>query len=142
MLEKSQTTSPADQDDFDIHNPAFVVEPYPTYNQLRDNCPVMHSYLYGGIWLLTRYEDVRTAALDWQSYTSSVPGVTAIPIITQRTEPMLPIELDPPLHSRYRALINPVFSKARIEEIRPKVEAIATRLIDELFERGGGGPGS
>jgi cytochrome P450 len=36
--------------------------------------------------------------------------VTAIPIITPRTEPMLPIELDPPLHSRYRALVQPVFS--------------------------------
>jgi cytochrome P450 len=64
--------------------------------------------------------------------------VTAIPIITQRTEPMLPIELDPPLHSHYRALMSPVFSKARIVAMEPQVRAIATRLIDNLIEQGGG----
>jgi cytochrome P450 len=99
---------------------------------------VIHSRHYGGFWLLTRYEDVRNAALDWQTYTSGVPGVTAIPIITRRTEPMLPIELDPPLHSRYRALLSPVFSKERIARMRPTIEAIARRLVDRLIEQGGG----
>ncbi len=125
-------------DDMDIHEPEFVLNPYPTYMQLREKCPVMHSHHYGGLWLLTRYEDVRKAALDWQTYTSSVPGVTAIPIITRRTKPMLPIELDPPLHSRYRALLSPVFSKKRIADMRPNIETIARRLVDRVIEHGGG----
>ncbi len=122
----------------DIHESAFVADPYPTYHQLRHQCPVLHSERYGGFWLLTRYEDVKQATLNWRTFTSSVVGVTAIPIITPRTEPMLPIELDPPLHSRYRALVNPVFSNARIEELRPKVTAIASALVDHLIEQGGG----
>ncbi len=124
--------------EIDIHEPSFVRDPYPTYDQLREKCPVMHSDLYEGFWLLTRYEDVKQAATNWRTYTSSVPGVTAIPIIMRRTEPILPIELDPPLHSRYRALVNPVFSSQRIEAMRPRVLAIATSLIDRLVERGGG----
>ncbi|MGH9845007.1 MAG: cytochrome P450, partial [Blastocatellia bacterium] len=127
-----------DKMEIDIHEPSFVLDPYPTYDQLREKCPVMHSDLYGGFWLFTRYEDVKQAATGWRTYTSSVPGVTAIPIITQRTEPQLPIELDPPLHSRYRALVNPVFSSRRIEAMRPRALAIATSLIDRLIERGGG----
>ena len=138
MTTPTQGDQPEDHDNLDIHAPDFVADPHPTYARLRSACPVMHSQGYGGFWLLTRYQDVRKAALDWQTYTSSVVGVTAIPIITQRSEPMLPIELDPPLHSRYRALMSPVFSKERIAPMRPRIEAIARRLLDRLLERGGG----
>ncbi len=88
--------------------------------------------------MLTRYEDVKQAAIDWHTYTSSVPGVTAIPVINPRTEPMLPIELDPPQHSKYRALVQPVFSSARIAAIRPTVQSIAEELIQKLTAAGGG----
>jgi cytochrome P450 len=114
MGEQSAASVPGAGDDVDIHESSFVMDPFPVYSRLRDECPVMRSERYGGFWLLTRYEDVKRAALDWRTFTSSVVGVTAIPIITQRTEPQLPIELDPPLHSRYRALVNPVFSSARL----------------------------
>ena len=122
----------------DIHDPTFARDPYPTYERLRAECPVQHNGLYGGFWLLTRYADVRHAAVDWRTFTSSVVGVTAIPVITRRTEPMLPIELDPPLHSRYRALVGPVFAQPRIEAMRPRVAAIAARLVDRLLENRGG----
>jgi cytochrome P450 len=122
----------------DIHDPAFVQNPYPVYQQLREHCPIMHSDLYLGFWLLTNYDDVKKIALEWRSYTSSVPGRNAIPAIIRRTEPLLPIECDPPLHSRYRALVNPVFSSARIEQIRPRIEAIARGCVDKLLAQGGG----
>jgi cytochrome P450 len=138
MTTQSDSGKAEDFDNIDIHEPNFVLDPYPTYEHLRAECPVVHSEHYGGFWLLTRYEDVRSAALDWQTYTSSVAGVTAIPIITPRTEPMLPIELDPPRHSRYRALMSPVFAKQRIAVMQPRIEAIAGRLVDRLLAQGGG----
>ena len=122
-------------EDFDIHDPAFAADPYPTYERLRRECPVVHGEKHGGYWLLTRYEDVRQATRDWKTFTSGVPGVTSIPVATRRTEPQLPLELDPPLHSRYRALVNPVFSPARIEALRPRVEAIASQLVDAILDR-------
>ena len=64
------------------------------------------------------------AAKDWQTFTSSVPNMTAIPSSHHRTEPDLPIELDPPLHTRYRQLIGPVFSRHVVEELRPAVHEI------------------
>jgi cytochrome P450 len=125
--------APPERDDLDIHDPAFARDPYPIYDALRANCPVSRGEKYGGYWLLTRYDDVREAARDWRTFTSSVPGVTSIPAAARRTEPQLPLEVDPPLHSRYRALVNPVFSPARIERLRPRVAALATRLVDDLL---------
>jgi cytochrome P450 len=127
-------------DDFDIHEPSFVLNPYPAYDDLRRECPVVHGSKYGGYWLLTRYEDVLDAVRDWRTYTSSVVGNTAIPQITRRSpdDPALPIELDPPLHSRYRSLINPVFSPQRIEVLRPAIAALVVQLVDRFVERGGG----
>jgi cytochrome P450 len=116
-------------DDFDIHDPAFAACPFAINRELRERDPVHASKRYGGFHLLTRYADVRAAALDWRRFTSSVVGVTAIPVITPRTEPQLPIEIDPPLHSTYRALVNPTFAPARIAELRPRqtIETIAAR---------------
>src|SRR5690242_2296523 len=132
---------PAD-DLLDIHAPDFVRDPFPTYAELRAGCPVVHcnNYMqaFGGFWLLTRYADVKQAAVDWRTFTSSVPGVTAIPVITRRTEPALPIELDPPLHSRYRALVAPVFSAQRVVALQPQVAASARALAQTVAAQGGG----
>ncbi len=119
----------------DIHSEAFVRDPHATYAELRSKCPVMRSLLYGRFWLLTKYEDVKSAALDWKTYTSSVVGVTAIPIITPRTEPQLPIEVDPPLHSRYRALMASVFSPTRVELLQPRIAGLASACIERILAR-------
>jgi cytochrome P450 len=123
-------------DDFDIHDPAFAACPFVVYDKLREGEPIHPSERYGGFHLLTRYADVRAAALDWRRFTSSVVGVTAIPVVTPRTEPQLPIELDPPLHSTYRALINPTFGPARIAKLEHEVEALAARLLAGMAEAG------
>jgi cytochrome P450 len=119
-------------------DPAFSKDPAPLWANLRKDCPVARSEDHGGFWVLSRYEDVRKAALDWRTFTSSVVGVTAIPQITPRTQPMLPIELDPPQHSRYRALVAPVFSAERVAEITPGVTALIRARLAALHKAGRG----
>jgi cytochrome P450 len=124
---------------FDPHTPEFIADPYPTYEHLRARCPVAHSDRYmGGFWLITRYADVRAALSDWRTFTSSVAGVTAIPMITQRTRPTPPIELDPPRHTRYRNLVGPLFRRQRVEELEPALRAMTAGLIDPIVARGSG----
>ncbi|HEX5828146.1 MAG TPA: cytochrome P450 [Candidatus Limnocylindrales bacterium] len=123
---------------FDQHDPGFIRDPARVFGPIREEHPVLHSDRYGGFWLLTRYEDVTAAALDCEGLTSAVPGTTLIPSTQPRTEPLLPLELDPPEHTRYRALVNPLFAKPRIDTMRPALEALATRLL-EPFARDGGG---
>src|SRR4051812_43511653 len=127
---------PTIPEDVDIHDPAFVHEPFAAFEKLRHDCPLARSNRHGGFWLMTRYEDVRAAAINWRDYTSSVAGVTAIPVITPRTEPMLPIEIDPPRHSRYRALVNPVFAPERVQEITPRIKALARSIVDSMGATG------
>src|SRR4051795_1737671 len=123
---------------FDHHAPEFVEDPERVIAPIREACPVVHSDRYGGFWLLSRYDDVTSAALDHEAFSSAVPGTTLIPPTQPRTEPLLPIELDPPEHSRYRALVNAVFAKPRIDAMRPGLEALATRLLEPFAVKGGG----
>jgi len=123
---------------FDHHDPRFVRDPESIFGPIRDEQPLLHSDLYGGFWLLTRYDDVTAAALDHESFTSAVVGTTLIPPSQPREYPLLPIELDPPEHTLYRALVNPLFAKPRIEAMRPALEALATRLLEPIARQGGG----
>jgi cytochrome P450 len=124
--------------DFDHHDPAFLEDPSPTYLGLQAASPVVRSPHYGGFWFLHRAEDVRAVAKDWRRFSSAVPDVTAIPSSHPREEPDLPIEIDPPQHTRYRQLVSPVFTRHRVEEMRPGVQAIASSLLDNLLREGRG----
>jgi cytochrome P450 len=123
---------------FDHHDPRFVEHPDSVIGPIREQHPLVHSDLYGGFWVLTRYADVTAAALDHESFTSAVVGTTIIPPSQPREYPLLPIELDPPEHTRYRALVNALFAKPRIEALRPELEALATRLLEPIVAAGRG----
>ena len=43
---------------------------------------------------------------------------------------------DPPLHTRLRLLLNPLFTPTAVEQYRPMVRGIVTRLLDDLEGRG------
>jgi len=123
---------------FDHHDPRFVQDPDSVTGPIREEQPLLHSDLYGGFWLLTRYDDVRRAALDHESFTSAVVGTTVIPPSQPREHPLLPIELDPPEHTFYRGLVNALFSKRRIDALRPELEALASSLLERIVRNGGG----
>ena len=98
----------------------------------------MHSDLYGGFWLLTRYDDVTRAALDHESFTSAVVGTTVIPPSQPREHPLLPIELDPPEHTllpraRQRALLEAAHRGAA-----PGARGARDALLEPIARNGGG----
>jgi cytochrome P450 len=113
----------------DPNSPEFIRDPYPTYRELRDRCPVAHSDQFGGFWMLSRYRDVREAARDPQLFSSS-QGVTLPPV--GNPMPFLPIELDPPEHSKYRKTMQTWFSVRAIEKLEPTVREIVSGLIDDI----------
>ena len=115
---------------FDHNDPDFVADPYPMYTTMRERCPVLRSDRYGGYWILSRHEDVRDALLDWETFSSATPGTTTIPTSVRRTFNEIPLEVDPPEQTRYRAIVNPWFSKNTCERLEPQIRRIATDLID------------
>lgn len=127
-----------DRTSFDHHDPEFVAHPHPVLAEIRERHPILHSDRHGGFWLLSRYEDVAQAAIDWQRFTSSVVGTTVIPPSQPRDYPQLPIELDPPKHTLYRSIVNGIFAKSRVEALRADLHAMAGSLLRPIAARGRG----
>jgi len=123
---------------FDHNAPDFIANPYPVYAHLQEHDPVHFSENYGGYYVLTQYEDVRNALLDWQLFSSARPGVTSIPASVKRDFQEIPLEVDPPEHTPYRKLISGFFTRKAIRELEPGFRDIAKELLTPMAAKGGG----
>lgn len=123
---------------FDHNAPGFIADPYPVYSELRAEDPAHFSQAYGGYYVLTRYDDVRNALLDWQLFSSARPGVTSIPMSVKRDFQEIPLEHDPPEHTLYRQLISRFFTRNAIRQLEPGFRDIARELLVPLAEAGRG----
>ena len=128
---------PADAQ-FDHNSATFIEDPYPLYERLREQDPVHFSDRYNGYFVLTRYEDVRRALLDWHVFSSAQPGVTSIPMSVQRDFQEIPLEVDPPEHAEYRRLVSDLFTRNAIAKLEPGIRRIAAELLEPLREAGCG----
>lgn len=79
------------------------------------------------------YNAVRAAAKDFDTYSSDLLGDRDV-----RTYRQLPLEADPPRHTKFRAAVQPLFMGEAIAKHRPAFEAHALNLIDKLRSAGGG----
>jgi cytochrome P450 len=50
--------------------------------------------------------------------------------------PMIPLNVDPPNHSKYRKLLDPMFAPRRMEEQETEITRRANGFIDEFIDRG------
>jgi cytochrome P450 len=121
-------------ENFDHHDPKFGMDPYPVYERMVRECPIKFSPNYGGFWVFTGYEE---AHWGWQNYEllATAPSVS-VPKGLGNHRPLLPIEVDPPIHNKYRSLIAPVFSPGRVAAQEPELRAICNELIDTFIDRG------
>jgi len=80
--------------------------------------------------MLLRHEEVRKAAKDWQTFSSDAPFRVPIPSEEAvRTMRQLPIETNPPEHTAYRAIVEPIFQRAKDPAVIARVEA----MIDDML---------
>lgn len=50
--------------------------------------------------------------------------------------PLIPLNVDPPEHSKYRKLLDPLFAPRRMDEYESEIVERANRYIDNFIERG------
>ncbi|MFG1923126.1 cytochrome P450 [Cryptosporangium sp. NPDC048952] len=96
--------------------------------------PVVHSDRRGGFWLLTDYDDVRSALRDPATFSSA----SGHRIPTDGTQRAIPIDFDPPLHTAYRRLMATALTPARVREMKPFLERTITDLVGRFAAAGGG----
>jgi cytochrome P450 len=123
---------------------AFIQDRHALYERLRQDNPVCQAIMPDGlrVWLVTRYEDARAALV---SPALSKSSRRASPLHDQqerdeggqRAFPATVLEshmlnMDPPDHTRLRRLVSKAFTLRRVELLRPRIEEIVARLLDDL----------
>jgi cytochrome P450 len=74
---------------------------------------------------------VKDAARDWERFSSDLQGDPDV-----RTFRQLPLEVDPPAHAIYRAILAPIFARPAVLALRPRLSEIARDLVRTFAERG------
>jgi cytochrome P450 len=113
--------------DYDHFDQRYIVDPYEFWAALRDQEPVARSDHHGGFWIVSRYADIMAAACDPATF-SSQDGTGTPPIPTK----LLPIDTDPPLHQKYRKIINPWFTPQAVRAHEDEWRTLAKELVAEL----------
>lgn len=85
----------------------------------------------GGSARLTSLADVRAAAKDWQRFSSRLQGDPDV-----RDYPQLPLEVDPPEHATYRALLEPILGRRAVGALEPELRRISRGLVAGFARRG------
>lgn len=128
-----------------ILSPEFKANPFPLLARLRAEQPVCRVTLPDKtpVWLVTRYEDVRTLLTDDRFAKSRYNALTPEQL---RKQPWVPptfrplertmVDLDPPDHTRLRQFVHKAFTPRLIEQMRDRVQTLANDLLDAVALKG------
>ena len=123
----------------------FYSNPYPYYDRIRQAVPVFKWQQYNH-WCFARHEDVNALLRDRrfgrqilhvasrEELGMAEPEAHLKPFTDHEQHSLL--ELEPPVHTRLRGLINRAFLARHIERLRPIITSLSNRLIDG-FEASG-----
>lgn len=149
--------TPADLTRLIARDPELVRCPFPLYDVLREQAPVVHNPALDA-YVVTRYADIIEVLRDTATYSSaaasgpnSVTGLARKLVADPRTPERLraqaeqrlalaesPVLLftDPPLHKRQRQLVSAAFSPKRVKQLEPEVRRLVIELIDAFIHHG------
>ncbi|MFC4011843.1 cytochrome P450 [Nonomuraea purpurea] len=132
---------------FDPWDPDFVAHPYRVYDELRRQAPVSY-FEPTGQWLVSRHADVNALLRDRRLGRSYLHVATheefGRPQEPDFQEPFWRViragmlDVEPPVHTRLRRLVSRAFTPRMVESLRPRVRAIAERLVAAYADKGGG----
>jgi cytochrome P450 len=130
----SGTTAPSSIDEtlphFDLYNPEHHERLWEILARAREACPVIKTDADTGYFVVTRYDDVRAVASDPTTFSSAEPLLRGLPVR------LPPVSEDPPIHSEFRKLLNPYFSRSFLARYESDIRAAASDLLDPLLPAG------
>jgi cholest-4-en-3-one 26-monooxygenase len=93
---------------------------------------------HAGYWCITRYEDLKSISRDPGVFSSERKGTLlrdsdAVGIEMMRK---IMLNMDPPRHRQYRALINKAFTPRMVDSLRPRIAALVREIVDAVIEKG------
>jgi cytochrome P450 len=132
-------------DGFTPADPAFIADPYPVLNELREHAPVVWNEQTGQ-WMLTRFADVHDTLRDRRLGRAYTHRFTHAELGRPEPDPRWAafhqheawslLCLEPPDHTRIRRLVSKVFTPRAVATLRPAIESLSDELLDDCAERG------
>jgi 4-methoxybenzoate monooxygenase (O-demethylating) len=123
-------------DDSDPFSHEVLENPLPLHERLRDAGPVVYLTGYDS-YALARYEEVRSALVDWQDF-SSAAGVGLANFRYEKPwrPPSLLLEADPPRHDAPRRVLTKVLGPRALRRLHEQWFADAEDLVEQVLAAG------
>jgi Cytochrome P450 len=126
--------------DIDLLSPSSFAhgQPHDQFAWLREHAPVhWHPEPAGdGFWVITRHADVRAVGRDPATFSSTpsvlIPDEGAMDL----GDHQMMLMTDPPRHSVLRKIVAKEFIPKVAQAMRPRIEVLATRIIDQVAAAG------
>jgi hypothetical protein len=133
MTEPAVSGGPVTYNPYDY---AIHEDPYPTYARLRAEAPLYRNDELG-FWALSRHADVSAAFRDSATYSNS-HGVSLDPAASgpHAYKTMSFLAMDPPRHTRMRALVSRGFTPRRVAQMEDRIREITLEHLLPAMEAG------
>lgn len=125
-------------------DPEFYSNPYLAYHAIRAEVPVFKWEEYGH-WCFARFDDVNALLRDrrFGRQILHVASAEALgwPETPEHLRPFYAfekhslLELEPPVHTRLRGLINRSFLSRQVERLRPSIASLSNGLLDRIEQQ-------
>jgi cholest-4-en-3-one 26-monooxygenase len=129
-------------EDVDLTNPDNFVPgvPYGMLDLLRHEAPVYwHEEKQGpGFWAVTGYPDVVSVNQDNTTFSSArrTALITELPSGDLAAQQLMMLNMDPPMHTRYRRLVNKGFTPRMVSQITERARQMTNEILDTVVEKG------
>ncbi len=121
-------TSPLYWDPFDR---GIARDPYPIYRRMRAEAPLWYNDRHD-FWVLSRWDDIDNALLDWTTYSSSRGPILEVIKANIEIPPGTLLMEDPPIHDLHRRLLARVFTPRRVLALEPAIREYCVRCLERL----------
>jgi cytochrome P450 len=113
--------------------PGASDDPAPGYAKLREQCPVARVPGMMGepnVWIST-YDDALWALKHPEVFSSRAEAIDI-----GQSHDLIPLQIDPPLHTKYRRFLAEWFNTKAIAPLEPAVRKLVNELLDGIAPRG------
>ncbi|HEX4255014.1 MAG TPA: hypothetical protein VH089_08005, partial [Streptosporangiaceae bacterium] len=111
-----------------VRGPAYLADPPGEWDRIRAAGPIVRSSELGGYWVVTQPELVRAVLADVELFSNRQLTIPAM----AGGQPMVPAELDPPEHPKYRRLVVGPFTPHAVGRMSDGIGRIVTGLLDRI----------
>ncbi|MCH2169757.1 cytochrome P450 [Myxococcota bacterium] len=116
--------------------------PHEMFEVLRREAPVFRhtgdGHQVSDFWCITKHADLKAISKDPLTFSSERQGT-----LLRDPEPssldqlrLIMLNMDPPRHRQYRAIVNKAFTPRMVRELSARVKGMVQRIIDRVIERG------